>query len=112
MECVFCAIVAGTIPSDRVYEDETVIAFRDINPVAETHVLIIPKRHVATALDVPDDETPLFADLYRAANAIARRDGLTGFKLQMNVGEGGGQVVPHVHLHLIAGPWHSDRRTV
>lgn len=112
MDCVFCKIVATEIPARKVYENDRVLAFHDITPAAETHYLIIPKRHVATAMDFDESNADLVSDLYLAAKWIAEQEGIPGYKLQMNVGAEGGQVVMHVHLHFIAGKWLSDRRSV
>ncbi len=112
MDCVFCKIVAGEIPAKKVFENDRVLAFHDITPAAEKHYLIIPKEHVSTALDLDESNAGLVSDLYLAAKEIAKGENVPGYKLQMNVGQEGGQVVMHVHLHFIAGEWLSDRRTV
>lgn len=103
MDCVFCGIIRGEIPSTKVFENEKVLAFKDINPAAQKHYLIVPKEHVSTALDFTNENAGTVSDLYLAANQIAREEGIPGFKLQMNVGPEGGQVVMHVHLHFLAG---------
>jgi histidine triad (HIT) family protein len=111
MECVFCRIVAGELPSDTLYQDDEVIAFRDINPLAPTHVLIIPKRHIASLADLSDDETRIIGHMARVANKLARQEGVArkGYRLVVSSGKDGGQVVPHLHMHLLAGRRLSDR---
>ncbi len=110
MDCVFCNIVAGKIPSQTVYQDETVMAFRDIKPVAPTHILIIPKKHIASLADLPDEETPLIGYMSKVANQLARQEGIAqrGYRLVISSGREGGQVVPHLHMHLIGGRRLSD----
>ena len=105
MDCVFCQIVAGKIPSETLYQDEEVIAFRDINPLAPTHVLIIPKRHIPSLAQLTDDEMPLIGHMARVANQLAREEGVSesGYRLVISSGEEGGQVVPHLHMHLLGG---------
>lgn len=112
MDCVFCQIVAGEIPAQKVFENDRVLAFHDITPAAERHYLIIPKQHVESALHFDEGNAGLVSDLYLAAKDIAKRENIPGYKLQMNVGKEGGQVVMHVHLHFIAGNWLSDKKTV
>jgi len=111
MDCVFCQIVAGKIPSETLYQDEEVIAFRDINPLAPTHVLIIPKRHVASLAQLTDDEMPLIGHMARVANQLACEEGVaeSGYRLVISSGEQGGQIVPHLHMHLLGGRRLSDR---
>ena len=102
-DCLFCRIAGGEIPSKKVYEDDSVYAFEDISPKAPTHVLVIPKKHIARLADVsPGDEALLGAAAARAA-AIARDRGLTDFRLVANNGEGAGQSVFHLHFHLLGG---------
>jgi len=105
MDCVFCQIVAGKIPSKTLYQDEEVIAFRDINPMAPTHLLIIPKRHIPSLAQLSDAETPLIGLMTKIANQLAREEGISesGYRLVISCGEGGGQVVPHLHMHLLGG---------
>jgi len=104
-ECIFCKIASGAIAATVVYQDDSVIAFRDLHPQAPTHVLVIPKRHIATLLDAGDDEALLLGRLQRAAIEVARQEGLadSGFRLVTNCGAGAGQSVFHVHLHLLGG---------
>jgi len=102
-DCLFCRIVAGEIPSDRVAETEVSLAFRDINPVAPQHVLIIPKKHVADSLADLDDPWAL-ADLVQLAREVAKADEFKeGWRLVSNIGSDGGQTVPHLHFHLLGG---------
>jgi len=105
MDCVFCQIVAGKIPSKTLYQDEEVIAFRDINPMAPTHLLIIPKRHVPSLAHLSDAETPLIGHMVKIANQLAREEGISesGYRLVISCGEEGGQLVPHLHMHLLGG---------
>ncbi len=104
-ECIFCGIVAGTIPADIVYEDDDVLAFTDINPAAPVHVLIIPRKHIATVNDATADEKDILGALLLSAKTIAANHGLTesGYRVVTNVMEGAGQTVFHIHLHLIGG---------
>ncbi len=107
--CLFCRILDGDIPADIVYESDGAIAFRDINPQAPTHVLIIPRKHIATIDDLGQEDDRIVGGLYLAAQAIARQEGLTegGYRVVMNCGEGAGQSVFHIHLHLLGGrPMH------
>ena len=104
-DCLFCKIVARQLPSDVVYEDGEVLAFNDINPQAPTHVLIIPKQHVATVNDVADADAAVFSMLVLRARAIAEKLGIAtpGYRLLFNVNAAGGQTVYHLHLHLLGG---------
>ncbi len=105
---VFAKIVAGEIPADVVYESEQIMAFRDINPKADTHIVIIPKEEIKTAKEVHEGNVGLFGELFLAAKQIAEDLELEGYKLHMNVDEAGGQVVPHVHLHLLSPDFKAD----
>lgn len=104
-ECLFCRMVVGEIAPDIVYEDEDVLAFRDINPQAPTHVLVIPKRHVATLNDVEPAHAELLGRLQLAARHIAREEGIAerGYRTVLNCNAEAGQSVFHVHLHLLGG---------
>ncbi len=110
MDCIFCQIVAGKVPSDIVYRDEEVVAFRDINPVAPTHLLIIPKKHIPSLAHLPDAEIPLIGHMVKVANQLAREGGVaeSGYRLVINCGEQGGQLVLHLHMHLLSGRKLSD----
>lgn len=104
-DCLFCKIVAGEIQPDAVYEDDNVLAFRDINPQAPTHVLIIPKVHISTINDIQPPQAELVGQLYLAAARIAEQEGFAeaGYRAVMNCNEAGGQSVFHIHLHLLGG---------
>jgi histidine triad (HIT) family protein len=104
-DCLFCQIVKGDIPAERVYEDEDIIAFNDISPQAPTHVLIIPKAHIATMNDLTDEHAALYGRLALTAQHIAKDLGLAddGYRVVMNCNKHGGQEVYHIHLHLLAG---------
>lgn len=104
-DCIFCKIVNGGIPSKKVYENDQVYAFHDISPQASTHVLIIPKKHIETVMDVTPEDQHLFTDIHLAAQEIARQEGVaeSGFRLINNCGKDGGQEVFHVHYHLLGG---------
>jgi histidine triad (HIT) family protein len=103
--CLFCRIVAGEIPATRVHEDDLVIAIRDIAPRAPTHILLMPRRHIASALELTDDDAAVTGRLFAAAADIARAEGLAdaGYRLVSNVGRWGGQSVDHLHVHLMGG---------
>ena len=104
-DCLFCKILAGDIPADVIYESETAIAFRDINPQAPTHVLIIPRKHIATINDIEAEDEELVGSLFTAARAIAKQEGFSdeGYRAVMNCNEAAGQTVFHIHLHLLGG---------
>ena len=104
-DCLFCRIVAGEVPSPRLYEDDQVIAIRDIAPRAPTHILLIPKRHIRSALELTDADGPLLGRLFATAADLARAEGIddAGFRLISNVGRWGGQSVDHLHVHLMGG---------
>lgn len=99
---IFAKIVAGEIPCDKVLETDNILAFRDIAPKAQTHIVIIPKENLVTAKEVTENNLPLFGELFLVAKEVAEKEGIEGYKLHMNVDEKGGQVVPHVHLHLLS----------
>ncbi len=107
MDCLFCKIIAGEIPCTKVYEDEKTFAFRDINPQAPTHVLILPKKHMKNVLEC-DSETA--AALLHAVKEVARLEKVEedGFRIVSNCGENGAQSVPHLHVHLLGGRRLSD----
>lgn len=104
-DCLFCKILDGDIPADIVYESDTAIAFRDINPQAPTHVVIIPRRHIATINDIDADDHEIVGSLYTAARTIARQEGFSeeGYRTVMNCNRAAGQTVFHIHLHLLGG---------
>ncbi len=105
MDCIFCQIAAGKIPSEIIYQDEELIAFRDINPQAPTHLLIIPRKHIPSIAQLSQAELPLMGRMVTVANKLAQAVGITetGYRLVLNYGEWGGQVVPHLHMHLLGG---------
>ena len=104
-ECLFCKIRDGEIPCDRLYENDDVIAFRDVNPQASTHVLIIPRKHIATVNDLGETDTDIVGQMVLAAKDIAAEEGIAeeGYRLVMNCNAGAGQTVFHIHLHLLGG---------
>ena len=102
--CLFCRIIAGEIPSSKVYEDEDVFAFRDINPQAPVHVLVVPKEHIACADDIGAENSACVAKCFEAIAKIAKAEGLDrGYRVINNCGEDGGQSVQHLHFHLVGG---------
>jgi len=105
MSCLFCKIVSGEIPASKVYEDDQLIAFNDINPQAPMHVLIVPKQHLATLNDLTDKDDPLAGAMVRAAAAIAKQRGFDGpgYRTVFNCNAQAGQTVFHIHLHLLGG---------
>lgn len=109
-DCIFCAIARGAIPSDRVYEDDQVVAFRDINPQAPTHVLVAPRRHVAS-IDALKDDHDLIGRVVGVAVAVAQDENLgeSGYRLATNHGRDGAQTVPHLHVHVLGGRGLSGR---
>ena len=105
VSCIFCRIARGEIPSSVVLDEPELFAFRDINPVAPTHVLVIPKRHIASLADITAAEAGIIGKLFLAAREIAARDGAlaSGFRTVINCGPDAGQTVFHLHLHVLAG---------
>jgi histidine triad (HIT) family protein len=103
--CVFCEIAAGNIPAQKVYEDDHVVAFHDINPVAPVHVLVIPKKHIASLMELSKEDEVLAGKILLAVQTIARELGLAekGFRVVNNMGADGGQTVFHIHFHLLGG---------
>lgn len=104
-ECLFCRIVAGEIPSDIVHQDSEFLAFRDINPLAPKHILVIPKAHISSLADLADQQQELMGRLIVLATRLAEKEGIAerGYRLVMNCGAEGGQVIRHLHLHLLGG---------
>jgi histidine triad (HIT) family protein len=104
-DCLFCKIVAGQVPATKEFEDELIIAIRDINPQAPTHLLILPRAHVASAADLTRNDGGLLGAIFDAAAMLARREGIadTGYRIVTNVGRDGGQTVDHLHFHLLGG---------
>lgn len=104
-ECLFCKIARGEIPCDTVYENDQVIAFRDLNPQAPTHVLVIPRKHISTVNDLTVEDKDVVGEMFLAAKSVAAHDGLAedGYRLIMNCNKGAGQSVFHIHLHVLGG---------
>lgn len=105
MNDIFCQIVAGEIPSQKVYETQNVLAFRDINPKAPVHVLIIPKKHITGVNDITQEDKDILGEMILAAKEVAKQEGISekGYRLITNTGRDGGQLVPHLHFHLLGG---------
>lgn len=103
-DCLFCKIIAGQIPSTKVYEDETVLAFRDIAPQAPTHILVVPKAHIRSVADVTADNSAVVAHIFEVIPQIAQAEGLVnGYRVVSNCGDDAGQTVPHLHFHILGG---------
>ena len=104
-DCIFCKIIAGDIPSTSVYKDDQVTAFRDINPAAPTHILIVPNKHIDSVNLIIVDDEPLIGKLYSVAKELAAKEGISesGYRLVVNTGAGAGQTVFHLHMHLLGG---------
>ena len=103
-DCLFCKIIAGEIPSDKVYEDQHCFAFRDIHPQAPVHILVVPKEHIKCAADISAESSVLVAQCFEAIAKIAAQEHLDGgFRVINNCGEAAGQTVPHLHFHILAG---------
>jgi histidine triad (HIT) family protein len=104
-DCIFCKIIAGQAPGIILYKDDQVTAFRDIHPVAPTHILVIPNKHIASVNDLKEEDEPLAGHLFTVARKLAEQEGIreSGYRLIVNTGPHGGQVVFHMHLHLIGG---------
>ena len=105
MDCLFCKIAAGEIPSNIVYQDDTVVAFRDINPEAPQHILLIPRRHIESMANLTPEDGPMLASIYSTASRLARELGIekSGYRFLTNVGPDAGQSVFHLHFHLLGG---------
>ena len=108
MDCIFCKITQKLLPSDIRYENETLMIFDDINPKAPAHLLVVPKKHIVSVRSMSDSDAGLMGELILEARNAAERFGLDGYKLLFNVGRKGGQVVDHVHLHILGG-WGGDQ---
>ncbi|HWI63563.1 MAG TPA: histidine triad nucleotide-binding protein [Symbiobacteriaceae bacterium] len=104
-DCIFCKIVAGQIPANKVYEDDLVLAFHDIQPQAPVHVLVIPKKHLASVNDLHADDSAMLSHLFTAVQQVAKAAGIaeTGYRTVTNTGKNAGQVVPHLHFHVMGG---------
>ena len=104
MDCIFCMIAEGKIPSSKVYEDETILAFRDINPQTPVHILVIPKAHIASVDEITEENSAVVAHIFETIPKIAAAEGLTnGYRVITNVGEDGAQSVKHMHFHILGG---------
>jgi len=104
-ECLFCKMVSGVIPCDKVYENEYLLAFRDIDPKAPTHILIIPKKHITTLNEINENDQDLLGELLLTAKKIAKDEGIdtSGYRTVFNCNSDGGQTVFHIHMHLLGG---------
>lgn len=105
MDCIFCKIAAGEIPSTKVYEDDKVLAFKDINPLAPVHILVIPKTHIESAAEITADNSAVIAHIFEVIAKIAKEQGIDkdGFRVVSNCGENGCQSVKHLHFHILGG---------
>mgnify|MGYP002673754823 FL=1 len=105
MDCIFCKIAAGEIPSTKVYEDDKVLAFKDINPLAPVHILVIPKTHIESAAEITADNSAVVAHIFEVIAKIAKEQGIDkdGFRVASNCGENGCQSVKHLHFHILGG---------
>ena len=105
MDCLFCKIIAGDIPSAKVYEDDKVYAFRDIEPQAPVHILIIPKEHIASANELTEENASIVGHIFAVAAKIAKEEGIAdgGYRIVNNCGQDGGQTVGHLHFHMLGG---------
>ena len=103
--CIFCSIVKGEIPSKKIYEDELVMAFNDIEPQSPTHILVIPKQHISSANEIDDDNKAIIGHIFSVVGKIAKEQGFaeSGYRVVNNCGEDGGQTVGHIHFHVLAG---------
>jgi len=111
MSCIFCKIINKEMPSEIVYEDDKIIAFKDIHPLAPVHILVVPKKHIPSVDHLTAEDKDLISELFLVAQKIGRQVSLSkkGYKLVFNVGKGGGQVIFHLHLHLLGG-WETEKR--
>ena len=110
-DCIFCKIIKGEIPSNKVYEDEEILAFKDINPAAPIHILVIPKKHIKSIIEIKEEDQEIIGKIYKKINEIAKEQGFDqkGFRVIVNCGEDGGQEVEHLHFHLLAGKKLGDK---
>ena len=111
MSCIFCRIAEGQIPSDIVYQDDEFIAFNDIHPQTPVHILIIPRKHIVSIAELADEDVPLMGRMMAVARKVAEEAGVSqeGYRLVINTGPEGGQIIMHVHLHLLGGRKMPDR---
>lgn len=105
LDCIFCKIVAGSVPAEILYQDEDLVSFRDINPQAPVHLLIVPRKHIPTLNDLAEDDLYLVGRMAETAKQLARSEGISeqGYRLVVNCGDWGGQLVQHLHMHVIGG---------
>ncbi|MBP6103758.1 MAG: histidine triad nucleotide-binding protein [Gammaproteobacteria bacterium] len=102
-DCIFCQIIEGTLPITLIYEDEHVIVFKDIKPKAPVHLLLVSKEHIESLAHISEDQAALIAHMMLLLPKLAKAQGLSGFRTQINTGQAGGQEVPHLHIHLLGG---------
>ncbi len=103
MDCIFCKIISGEIPSNKVYEDDKILCFKDINPQADVHALVIPKTHICCANAITEDNSDIVAYIFTKIPEIAKMLGITDYRIINNCGEGAGQTVMHLHFHILSG---------
>ena len=110
-DCIFCKIIKGEIPSNKVYEDDEVLAFHDINPAAPIHILVIPKKHISMLTDLEKEDEALIGKIYTTINKIAKNEGFKeqGYRVIANCGKDSGQEVMHIHFHILAGKKLGDK---
>lgn len=108
MDCIFCKITSHGAPADIIKESGEWMAFKDIKPSAPVHVLVVPKKHIDSVIALQDEDRGIISELVFAAKAIAANKGMLGYRLSFNVGRSGGQLVDHIHLHLLGG-WREDK---
>ncbi|WPC42515.1 histidine triad nucleotide-binding protein [Clostridium sp. JS66] len=104
-DCIFCKIIKGEIPCEKVYEDDIVLSFKDISPGAPSHILIIPKKHISSLNELTDEDSKIVAHVFVVLKEIVKKLGIdkTGYRIVSNCGEDGGQSVPHIHFHVLGG---------
>ena len=104
-DCIFCKIVRGEIPSNKVYEDDEILAFKDINPLAPIHILVIPKKHITSTNDIQPEDEKMIGKIFLTIKEIAKKEGFAeeGYRVVNNCGENGGQEVKHLHFHILGG---------
>ena len=109
--CIFCKIINGDIPANKVYEDEEILAFHDINPAAPIHILVIPKKHISMLTDLKPEDEALIGKIYTTINKIAKQEGFeeNGYRVIVNCGEDSGQEVMHIHFHVLGGKKLGDK---
>lgn len=110
-DCIFCKIIKGEIPANKVYEDEDILAFHDINPAAPIHILVIPKKHIAMLTDLKEDDEKIIGKIYTCINKIAEKEGFKnqGYRVIVNCGKNSGQEVMHIHFHILGGKVLGDK---